>query len=47
VNPQEPVEIVRKETGGIFSNPVVLTLVALLVGSLIGNVVMALALLAR
>ena len=44
---QEPVEIVRKEQGGIFSNPVVLTLVALLAASVLANVALIAALVLR
>ena len=47
VGAQEPVEIVRKDRGGIFSNPVVLTLIALLAASVIGNVALIAALVLR
>jgi len=47
VSAQEPVEIVRKDRGGIFSNPVVLTLIALLAASVIGNVALIAALVRR
>ncbi len=44
---QDPIEIVRKEPSGIMSNPVVLTLGALLAASVIGNIALLLALLSR
>ena len=43
----EPVTVVRKDDGGILSNPVVLTLVALLAASVIGNVALLAVLLNR
>ena len=44
-NAQEPVQVVKKESTGVFANPVVLTLVALLAASVLGNVVLLAALL--
>jgi len=47
VDEQEPVQIVRKESGGILSNPLVLTLVAFLTLSVLGNIVLLAMLLGR
>jgi hypothetical protein len=43
----EPLEVVRKDSASPFSSPAVLTLVALLAASLIGNLVLIGLLLAR
>mgnify|MGYP007027702297 CR=1 FL=1 len=44
---QEPVEIVRRNSDGPLSNPLVLSLIAFLTMSVVGNIVLVLLLLAK